>query len=285
MDNGKINWFPGHMGKAMRKTAEDVKLCDGVIYVLDARAPFACINEKLGELFLNKPVIYCINKRDAISDASAAAIKAEFNRKGLDNELIDGRLKKDGERLKAAMERAVKERAERDKAKGLTRTFRFMVAGVPNTGKSTVINTLCGSARAETGDKAGITRANRWIRFGRTELLDTPGTMPPDLKNQTYAMHLAYIGAINDDVLNIEDVALSLLGELKEIAPKNLAKKYSLTEPLGEPLSIFDEICKKRGYLLKGGESDYGRAARAIIDDLRKQRIGKICFEERESGR
>ena len=165
-----IQWFPGHMTKAMRKTEEDVKLCDGVIYVLDARAPFACVNKKLMNLFKNKPVVYCVNKCDTISPSDARKIGEELKRQGVVYELIDGLSKKDTEKLRSACERVMKEKTDRDKAKGIKRTLRFMVAGIPNTGKSTIINTISGGKRAETGDKAGVTRANKWIRLGNFDL-------------------------------------------------------------------------------------------------------------------
>lgn len=276
-----IQWFPGHMAKAMRKTEEDLKLCDGVIYVLDARAPYACFNKKLTALFKNKPVVYCVNKCDTVSTASLGIISEELKKSGLNYCLTDGLSKKDVAKLKSACESVMKERIERDKAKGLKRALRFMVAGIPNTGKSTIINTISGGKRAETGDKAGVTRANKWIRLGDFELLDTPGTMPPSFENQTYAKHLAYIGSLNDDILDTEGLALELIGELKIIAPDKLMEKYSLTSLDKEPLALYDDICKRRGFLLRGGESDYTRCARAVIDDFRKQRIGKICLEER----
>lgn len=276
-----IQWFPGHMAKAMRKTEEDLKLCDGVIYVLDARAPFACFNPKLTALFKNKPVVYCVNKSDTVSTSSLGAIAEVLNRRGLNYEFTDGLSKKDAAKLKSSCEKVMKERIERDRAKGIKRSLRFMVAGIPNTGKSTIINTLSGGKRAETGDKAGVTRANKWIRMGDFELLDTPGTMPPSFENQTYAKHLAYIGSLNDDILDTEGLALELIKELTQIAPEKLKDRYNLDAVGDDALSTFDAICRKRGFLLKKGESDYTRCAKAVIDDFRKQRIGKICLEER----
>ena len=274
-----IQWFPGHMTKAMRKTEEDVKLCDGIIYVVDARAPFACINKKLMGLFKNKPVVFCVNKCDTISPVDAKKIGENLKAQGYVYELIDGLSKRDTEKLRHCCEVALKEKIDRDKAKGIKRTLRFMVAGIPNTGKSTIINTISGGKKAETGDKAGVTRSNKWIRLGNFDLLDTPGTMPPSFENQTYAKHLAYIGAINDDILDMEGLALELIKDLKVIAPNLLKEKYKLENLDKEGLDVFDDICRKRGFLLKGGDSDYTRCSRAIIDDFRKQRIGKICLE------
>ena len=230
-------------------------------------------------LFKGKPVVYCVNKCDTITAQDAKKIGEQLKQMGVVYELIDGLSKRDTEKLKTACERVMKEKTERDKAKGIKRTLRFMVAGIPNTGKSTIINTISGSKRAETGDKAGVTRANKWIRLGNFDLLDTPGTMPPSFENQTYARHLAYIGAINDDILDMEELALELIKDLKVIAPNAFIEKYKLDSMEEEGLAIFDAVCKKRGFLLRGGESDYTRCSRAIIDDFRKQRIGKICLE------
>lgn len=281
MDNRLIQWFPGHMAKAIRQTEEDLKLCDGVIYVLDARAPYACFNKKLSAIFKNKPVVYCVNKIDTVSTASLSIISEQLKNAGLTFCLTDGLSKKDTAKLKAACENVMRTRIERDRTKGIKRALRFMVAGIPNTGKSTIINTVSGGKHAQTGDKAGVTRANKWIKMGDFELLDTPGTTSPSFENQTYAKHLAYIGSLNDDVLDIEGLALELIKELTVIAPEKLKEKYSLESLDVEPLAIYDAICKRRGFLLRGGESDYTRCARAVIDDFRKQRIGKICLEEK----
>ena len=267
------------MAKALRQMEADVKLCDGVILVMDARAVFACFNKRLGKVFGNKPIVYCINKRDLISNAQAKKIESYFKANNFVYELIEGLSKRDGQNLRAKCDFVLKEKIERNAQKGMTRTLRFMVAGLPNTGKSTIINTMSGAKKAETGNKAGVTRTNKWIRLGSFDLLDTPGTMPPNIENQIYAKHLAFIGAMNDDILHTEDLALDLITELVKIAPNEFKEKYKLDTLELTPLEIFDCICKKRGYLLRGGECDYERAAKAIIDDFRKGRIGKIALE------
>jgi ribosome biogenesis GTPase A len=170
------------------------------------------------------------------------------------------------------------EKRARAEAKGLNRTFRFMVAGIPNTGKSTLVNLISGQKRAKTGDKAGVTRDVRWLRCGAFDLLDTPGTMPPSFDNQYHARHLAYIGSINDDILDMDDVALELLGELAENYPQCLTERYGITE-FEEKLAMYEAVCKRRGFIFRGGEYDYERGANAIIDDFRKGRTGKICLE------
>ena len=171
------------------------------------------------------------------------------------------------------------EKRARAEAKGFNRTFRFMVAGIPNTGKSTIVNLLSGQKRANTGDKAGVTRDVRWLKCGAFDLLDTPGTMPPAFDNQYLARHLAYIGSINDDILDMDDVALELLGELAESYPECLTERYGITD-FSEKLGMYEAVCKRRGFILRGGEFDYERGAKALIDDFRKGRIGKICLEK-----
>ena len=154
-----------------------------------------------------------------------------------------------------------------------------MVCGIPNTGKSTVINAMSGEKRAVTGDKAGVTRGKQWIRCAGFELLDTPGTMPPAFETQELARHLAYIGSINDDVLDLDDIALELLRELSQTYPDFLAERYGITD-FSSPLAMYEEVCKKRGFLLRGGEFDYDRGAKAILDDFRKGRTGRITLDD-----
>lgn len=276
----EIQWFPGHMTKSMRMMEENVALCDGIIFVLDARAPFSCINQKLLTVFGSKPVVYALNKSDLVSKESVSLIVKELKNEGKTAVSLNGTQKRDVASLYNAVTESLKEKLESYKKKGIVRPLRIMVAGVPNTGKSTIINSFCGEKRAVTGDKAGVTRGKQWIRLKEIELLDTPGTMPPKFENQYYAKHLAYIGSINDAILDKEGLALELISELSLRAPNCLSEKYGI-ENIGEiqPIEIFELICKKRGFIMRGNEFDYERGAIAVLDDFRKGRIGKICFE------
>ena len=257
---------------------EKRELCDGVICVLDARAPAATLNKNLKKVFGGKPVLYLLNKADLADEGADGFVK-----------LIEGKGSAcvkcnaaDASSKRAVMQRLsamTEEKRERAEAKGLNRTFRFMVAGIPNTGKSTVVNLLSGQKRAKTGDKAGVTRDVRWLRCGAFDLLDTPGTMPPSFDNQILARHLAYIGSINDDILDMDDIALELLGELAEKYPAYLTRRYDITD-FSEKLGMYEALCKRRGFVLKGGEYDYDRGAKALIDDFRKGRLGRICLEK-----
>ncbi len=261
------------MTKAMRMMQQLVPLADGIIYVLDARCPAASFNQKLVEMAGAKPVLYILNKGD-LADERADNLMKLMDASAIKINAANANSKRD---ITAAINRLVAEKREKNLAKGYSKIFRFMVVGVPNTGKSTVINLLAGSKRTVTGDKAGVTRGKQWIRLDGFELLDTPGTMPPAFDNQSLALHLAFVGSINDDILDLDDIALELLGELYEKYPKRLEERYGVTG--GSKLEMLDCVCARRGFVLKGGEYDYERAERAVIDDFRKGRLGRITLD------
>ncbi len=271
-----IQWFPGHMMKAMRLMEQHLSLVDGVIFVLDARCPAASFNPKLKKLANNKPVLYVLNKGD-LADERADNLVNIIRAQGAAAVKINAVNSGSRRSITGSMEKLVAEKRERALEKGQSRVFRFMVAGVPNTGKSTLINLLAGSRRAETGDKAGVTRGKQWVRCEEFELLDTPGTMPPAFGNQYLAAHLAFVGSLNDDILDIDDIALELLKELSEKYPARLAERYSVS--VGTPLEMLEGVCAKRLFVLRGGEYDYERGERAVIDDFRKGKLGRITLD------
>lgn len=283
MDLQKIQWFPGHMTKAMRMMEENVKLVDGVLFVLDARAPFACENASLEKLFSGKPILYLLNKSDLISASDRDYLVSKFENSGKKAVFTAGTDSRGCKNVIAAFKELNKEKLERNEKKGITKVLRAMVVGVPNTGKSTVINCLCGKKVAATGDKAGVTRGKQWIRTEGIELLDTPGTMPPSVKNNDLALHLAYVGCLNDALLDQSELCLLLLGELIKICPELLEQKYGIDVRERQPLAVYEDICAKRGYLQRGGVFDYERCGKAVIEDFRKCRIGKVCLEGKAS--
>ena len=268
----RIQWFPGHMTKAMRMMEKEVSLADGIIYVLDARCPAASFNPKLLEISGSKPVLFILNKSD-LADGRVDNLMKNIP----DAIKVNASLASSRKDIMGAINNLVAEKREKNAAKGYTKIFRFLVVGVPNTGKSTIINVLAGSKRTVTGNKAGVTRGKQWIRLDGFELLDTPGTMPPSCENQALALHLAYVGSINDDILDLDDIALELLGELYEKYPKRLEERYGITG--GTKLEMLECVCARRGFVMRGGEYDFERGIRAVIDDFRKGRLGAITLD------
>ena len=266
------------MTAAFRMMQENVKAVDGIIMILDARAPYASINPKLDGLFANKKILYVLNKSDLITVSDAKRVIANFKSENKKCIAVSAFDKKAVDSLYDGIFDLLKEKSERNKRKGFFAPLRIMVAGIPNTGKSTVINALCGGKRTVTGNKAGVTRGKQWVRLKDLELLDTPGTMPPYFEDQVYARHLAYIGCMNDANLEFEDIAAELIKELKEKYPELLSERYG-TDVSKSVAEIFDGICERRGFIIRGGNYDYARCSAAIIDDFRKGRIGKIILE------
>lgn len=275
-----IQWYPGHMTKAMRMMGEEIGLCDAALCVLDARCAAASFNPKLKELFQGRPVLYALNKADLADPAETDAFVRLIEGKGA----FAVKTAATGMGAKRALVQKIAAMTaplrEKNAEKGLTRPVRVMVAGVPNTGKSTIINLLKGEKKAVTGDKAGVTRGKQWIRCEGFDLLDTPGTMPPAFENQTLARHLAYVGSINDDILETDEIALALLGELRERYPAILQEKFACEE--SEPLAMLECVCRRRGFLQRGGAFDYERGEKALIDDFRKGKLGRISLERAE---
>lgn len=274
-----LQWFPGHMTAAMRMMEENLKAVDGVMIVLDSRAPRASLNSKLDKLFVNKKILYVLNKTDLVDGADVKRTVAEFAKEGKETVAVSAMDKRAVDLLYSRIFALLKDKLERNKLKGVFKPIRVMVAGIPNTGKSTIINALCGGKKTVTGNKAGVTKGKQWVRLRELELLDTPGTMPPAFENQTLAKHLAYIGSMNDANIDFSDLAFELLNELKETYPEALKNKYGIENLERPTIELYDDICVRRGFLRRGGEYDYERCATAIVDDFRKGRIGKIILD------
>lgn len=266
------------MTKALRMMEEEVKLCDGIVMVLDARCPFACLNKKLNGVFGSKPVVYALNKSDMVSNSDIKAVTEQFVKDGKTVVSVVGTDEKSGVRLYTAILNALSEVREKYKQKGVNKPLRVMVAGIPNTGKSTLINLLCGNKRAKTGDKAGVTKDKQWVRIKELELLDTPGTTPPSFESQTYAEYLAFVGSINDDIIDFIELSVDLIKYLVENYKGTLNTVYKVNED-AEPYEIFTQIATRRGAIKRGGEIDEERASSLIISDLRKGKLGKVYFK------
>ena len=275
-----LQWFPGHMTAAIRMMEDSVKLVDGVLMVLDARAPFSSGNKKLDDLFKNKKVLYVLNKADLVEKEDVEKVVKIFKQENKEAVAVSAMDKRAVDFLYNKIFALLKEKVERNKEKGVFKPMRVMVAGIPNTGKSTIINGLVGGKKTITGNKAGVTKGKQWVRIRELELLDTPGTMPPAFDSQYEARHLAFIGSMNDANLDFGDLAYAFIDELKETHPDNIKTKYGLETTDVPTLEIMNVVCVRRGFLLKGGDYDYERCAKAIIDDFRKGRIGKIMLDQ-----
>ena len=282
-----IQWYPGHMDKALREMQNTLKLVDAIIYVLDSRAPYSCINPKYKDLIGNKPALLVLNKADLVNEEDLNKWTDLFKRNGYDSIKLNSTISNASKIILSKMEVILSDKIEKNKAKGIQLPLRFMVIGVPNCGKSTLINNVCPRKKTETGNKAGVTRANQWVKINATyEILDTPGTLWPSFKNNQVAKNLAYIGSIKDEVLDIEELAYSFIEDIKDRFFNNIKERYSLLcNENTETIDIYNEICLKRGFILRGNELDYNRGAKAIIDDFRKGRMGKIILDKIEDAK
>lgn len=276
----KINWFPGHMKKNLDTMKENIKKIDVVLYVLDARAPFSCLNPKIDEIVEHRTILYVINKIDLIEKSDADKIVSCFKKQNKNVIALQATASSNRNILLSKLKELVSEKYENRKSKGIEPVFKVMVIGTPNTGKSTIINTLYGQKKAITGDRAGVTKANQWVKISDNfVLLDTPGTLWPKLENEKIATNLAFIGSIKTEVIDQEELGYELVKYLIDNHKNKLSARYGISNFEQEYIVIYDEILKKMGCLIRGGEVDYNRGATKILDDFRSGRIGKICLD------
>ncbi len=276
----KINWFPGHMKKNLDTMKENIKKIDVVLYVLDARAPFSCLNPKIDEIVEHRTILYVINKIDLIEKSDADKIVSCFKKQNKNVIALQATASSNRNILLSKLKELVSEKYENRKSKGIEPVFKVMVIGTPNTGKSTIINTLYGQKKAITGDRAGVTKANQWVKISDNfVLLDTPGTLWPKLENEKIATNLAFIGSIKTEVIDQEELGYELAKYLIDNHKNKLSARYGISNFEQEYIVIYDEILKKMGCLIRGGEVDYNRGATKILDDFRSGRIGKICLD------
>ena len=278
-----FQWYPGHMTKAKRMMQENIKLIDLVIELVDARVPMSSRNPDIDELGKNKARLILLNKSDLAEDKWNDAWSEYFREKGFS--VVKVNSKKGGgiKSINGVIQEACKEKIERDRKRGiLNRPVRAMVVGIPNVGKSTFINALAGKACAKTGNKPGVTKGKQWIRLNKgLELLDTPGILWPKFEDQQVGLHLAMIGSINDEILNVEELALSVIDYLTAEYPGTLEKRFGF-EGMTDRVEILGEIARVRGCLKKGNELDYEKAARLLMDDFRSGKLGRITLEKPE---
>lgn len=276
----QYQWYPGHMTKAKRMMQENIKLVDLIIELVDARIPYSSRNPDIDELGRNKARLILLNKADLADEAANAAWTKALE---ATEAVVVKANSRSGAGLKAvqgAVAEACKEKIERDRRRGIkNRPVRAMVAGIPNVGKSTFINSYAGKACAKTGNKPGVTRGAQWIKLNRQlELLDTPGILWPRFENQEVGFRLALIGSIRDEVLNTEEMAFTFLQFLRANYPGLLNQRYGIQES-DDALENLNQIAENRLCRLKGNMLDLKKASDIVIDDFRSGRLGRITLE------
>ena len=277
-----IQWFPGHMTKTKRMIADQIKLCDCVIELCDARCPESSRNPQLPELIGNKKLILVINKSDIADPVKTQQWAERFKSEGIYAIAVSCNDSKGTAKIVDAVKDALKEKIQRDREKGyVNKAIRVMVCGIPNVGKSSFINKLYGKSAAATGDRPGVTRGKQWITLKNgMELLDTPGILWPKFEDKEAALKLAFTGAIKDDVLDVEELCAHLCAFLAEKYPERLKERYKIELEDGlQGFEILERICRKRGFIVKGGEVDYLRGANVILDEFRGAKLGRITLE------
>ena len=275
-----LQWYPGHMAKTRRLIEANLKLIDVVVEILDARIPFSGRNPHFDDIIKNKPRLLVLNKAD-LADKNRTKLWIDwYAEQGLKVIPISCTTGMGINTVLAEARALIQDKIDRERERGRNRTLKIMMVGIPNVGKSSLINRLIGKASTKTGDKPGVTRGKQWLRIkGDAELLDTPGILWPKFDSEIVGRNLALIGSMNDEVINIEDLAFEAVTFLKNNYSGNLSERYGVDED-EETLEIMDAIAAKRGCLKRGAMTDYEKLAGIILDDFRSGRIGRITLEK-----
>jgi ribosome biogenesis GTPase A len=278
----EINWYPGHMAKTRRLLSDQIGKADLIIELCDARLPYSSRNPDLDRMIQGKKRILLLNKADLADPELSRRWLHYFRGKGLNTALIQATGLKAKDAL-TAIEKATREIVEKAASRGIRKTVRAMVVGVPNVGKSTYINRLHGGNITKTGDRPGVTRNTQWIRITPyLELMDTPGLLWPRLDDQVAARRLSYLGTIKDDVLNLDSLAMSLLEDLTDIVPQKMSERFHIEDTSLRGIELLDAVCRGRGFLMKGNEMDYDRCCSVVLDEFRGGKLGRITLEAPE---
>lgn len=278
---GYIQWFPGHMTRTRRKIQESLKLVDAVVEIVDARIPLSSRNPEIDSLTAGKPRLVILNKADLGNENANRRWIAYFKKQGMAAIAVDCKSGRGCNQFEPALRELLHDLLSKWESKGANKTIRAMVVGIPNVGKSSFINRMNRGGKAKVEDRPGVTRQNQWFVIeGGTQLLDTPGVLWPKFEDQMVAMRLAFTGAIKDQILDMEEMACELLGILRQDYREVLLERYKLQEPLNEDnYELLQDIGRKRGMLIAGGEINTERAAIMLLDEYRGGKLGRITLD------
>ncbi len=272
-----INWYPGHMKKTRELIQENLKLVDLVIELLDARIPESSRNPVIGELTASRTRLTVLNKADLADPEANIAWEKKLSENGDFVISLNSNSGEGVKKLLTALER-IQEEKNRDRER--KKNLRMMIVGIPNVGKSSLINRLTGRKAAKTGDKPGVTRGKQWLTLQNgMMLLDTPGILWPKFEDPSVGLHLAFCGSIRDEIMDISDLGLELIKELLEKEPDKLRARYKVSEETEGALPVMEEIAANRGFIMSGKRIDYERTARTVLDEFRSAAIGRISLE------
>ena len=281
IDIPSLQWYPGHMRKAERLVKENLKLVDVVVELLDARIPLSSANPVLREIVGGKPRLIVLNKADLADETATRAWVKYFAAQGIAAIPVDAVQGRGVKELVQAIAKCAKPKTDKLVQHGAkARAARCMILGIPNVGKSSLINRLSGGSKTKVENRPGVTRAKQWIRLGaQLELLDMPGILWPKFEDQQAALHLAFTGAINDNVYDVASVVLLLLDTLRRAYPSALIERYRLEGALPSGIALLEEIGRKRGCLRAGGKIDYEKAEQIVLTDFRSGRLGRVTLD------
>ncbi len=275
-----INWYPGHMAKARRLLEDQIRRIDLIIEICDARVPLSSRNPELSGMIARKRHLLFLNKSDLADPVMNKSWIRYFKDQGIDAYLTDA-VRIRGKETITLIERATKQIVDKALEKGVRKTVRAMIVGIPNVGKSTLTNRLYGRSVAQIGDRPGVTKSNQWVRITPyLELLDTPGLLWPKLEDQVSARRLCYIGSVKDDVVDLGELTIHLLEDLCDIVPERVAERFHIEDTSLRGIELLDAACAGRGWLLKGAQYDYDRCFSIVLDEFRAGKLGKITFEQ-----
>lgn len=282
MENMNIQWYPGHMTKTRRQIEADLKQVDAVCEIVDARIPMSSRNPDIDSICGNKPRMIVLNRMDLADPAATNRWKAYFEKKGMAVIATDCKTKRGISGFTPAARTACAEKLARDAAKGMNRPLRVMVVGIPNVGKSTLINQISGRKGAKAENRPGVTRGKQWVTVDAgLQLLDTPGILWPKFEDPEVGMMLAFTGAVKEGVIDVEELACRLLELLLSFYPQTLADRYKVEAPQGTPgYELLEMAGKNRGYLLSRGEIHTERMAKVLLDEFRSGKLGKFTLEQ-----